>query len=189
MLKNQKTDQAVARCRPIVAIPGKRVRCQWGQFGMRALPFTPQNIDLCTSNTRCLQLNHHSSRSSICLWKLPAFNSSIWNAVWLPNPYSRTRAMITLPTEIQYGYPWITSPACSSNCKTSLPGALPTIPRGTYHLHRCFLLHQFCEMCCNYRQRDNSALLSTSTLHNFSCWTPCHQGDQKVLPTRILKFN
>ncbi len=32
-------------CRPLVAIPGKEVRCQWGQFGMRASPYAPSNID------------------------------------------------------------------------------------------------------------------------------------------------
>ncbi len=30
---------------PVVAIPGKGVRCQWGQFSMRASPYAPLNID------------------------------------------------------------------------------------------------------------------------------------------------
>ncbi len=34
-----------SRRRPVVAIPGKGVRCQWGHFGMRALPYTLPNID------------------------------------------------------------------------------------------------------------------------------------------------
>ncbi len=29
---------------PVVAIPGKGVRCQCGQFGMRASPYAPPNI-------------------------------------------------------------------------------------------------------------------------------------------------
>ncbi len=42
----------LSRRRPVVAIPGKGVRCQWGQFGMRASPYAPPNIDqgiLCMS--------------------------------------------------------------------------------------------------------------------------------------------
>ncbi len=35
----------LSRRRPVVAIPGKVVRYQWGQFGMRASPYTPSNID------------------------------------------------------------------------------------------------------------------------------------------------
>ncbi len=31
--------------RPFVTIPGKGVRCQWGQFGMRASPYAPPNIE------------------------------------------------------------------------------------------------------------------------------------------------
>ncbi len=36
---------AESRHRPIVAIPGKGVWCQWGQFGMRASLYAPPNID------------------------------------------------------------------------------------------------------------------------------------------------
>ncbi len=36
---------SVSRHRPVVAIPGKVVRCQWGQFGMRASPYAPPNIE------------------------------------------------------------------------------------------------------------------------------------------------
>ncbi len=39
----------LSRCRPLVAIPGKGVRCQWGQFGMRASPCAPPNIELAKS--------------------------------------------------------------------------------------------------------------------------------------------
>ncbi len=36
----------LSRRRPVVAIPpGKGVRCQWGQFGMRASPYAPPNIE------------------------------------------------------------------------------------------------------------------------------------------------
>ncbi len=35
----------LSRRRPVAAIPGKGVRCQWGQFGMRASPYDPPNID------------------------------------------------------------------------------------------------------------------------------------------------
>ncbi len=34
-----------SRRRPVVAILGKGVRCQWGQFGMRASPYAPPNIE------------------------------------------------------------------------------------------------------------------------------------------------
>ncbi len=39
------SNQSLSRRRPVVAIPGKGVRCQWGQFGMRASPYAPPNID------------------------------------------------------------------------------------------------------------------------------------------------
>ncbi len=35
----------LSRRRPVVAIPGKGVRCQCGQFGMRASPYAPPNIE------------------------------------------------------------------------------------------------------------------------------------------------
>ncbi len=38
-------DAGLSRRRSVVAIPGKGVRCQWGQFGMRASPYAPPNID------------------------------------------------------------------------------------------------------------------------------------------------
>ncbi len=38
--------------RPVVAILGKGVRCQWGQFGMCALPYAPPNIDHKALNRR-----------------------------------------------------------------------------------------------------------------------------------------
>ncbi len=45
----------LSRRRPIMAILGKGVRCQWGQFGMRASPYAPPNIDrtICDSYSRC----------------------------------------------------------------------------------------------------------------------------------------
>ncbi len=48
LLMNAQSDHKVyipSRHRPVVAIPGKGVRCQWGQFGMRASPYTPPNMD------------------------------------------------------------------------------------------------------------------------------------------------
>ncbi len=36
----------LSRCRPVMAIPGKGVRYQWGQFGMRASPYALPNIDM-----------------------------------------------------------------------------------------------------------------------------------------------
>ncbi len=35
----------LSRRRPVVAIPGKGVRCQWGHFDMRASPDAPPNIE------------------------------------------------------------------------------------------------------------------------------------------------
>ncbi len=40
-----KASPPLSRRRPVVAIPGKGVRCQWGQFGMRASPYASPNID------------------------------------------------------------------------------------------------------------------------------------------------
>ncbi len=52
-----KTFPSLSRRRSVVAIPGKVVRCQWGQFGMRASPYAPPNIDLL--KTKCCQKSKH----------------------------------------------------------------------------------------------------------------------------------
>ncbi len=52
----------LSRRMPYVAIPGKGVRCLWGQFGMRASPYAPPNIDVqhaCMNNQTGPCLHKH----------------------------------------------------------------------------------------------------------------------------------
>ncbi len=56
------TPSPVSQRRPYVAIPGKGVRCLWGQFGMRASPNTSPNID-----TVLQTLNNPIGRSQDCM--------------------------------------------------------------------------------------------------------------------------
>ncbi len=80
--------------RPIVAILGKGVRCQWGQFGMRASPYAPPNIDWCkvikftVKNHPCLYPINVSKLLKFCgtsSANLSTFSFKILNAVCTPN--------------------------------------------------------------------------------------------------------
>ncbi len=77
----------LSRCRPVMAIPGKGVQCQCCQFGMRASPYTPPNIESTslTSAPVCMPLpwlffvipiqNLHFTLAH-CL-----FTASFWNNI------------------------------------------------------------------------------------------------------------
>ncbi len=57
--------------RPVVAIPGKEIRCQWGQFGMRASPYAPPNIEIHLWTHLQCERYHHSTWLFLYLLRIP----------------------------------------------------------------------------------------------------------------------
>ncbi len=98
----------LSRRRPVVAIPGKGVRCQWGQFGMRASPYAPSNIEsLSTMPAKYYpkrkwrksgRKKHKAETNCICVWdNKKNFKNYITLSIITSNPpLSRRRPVVVI---------------------------------------------------------------------------------------------